>query len=224
MLNDMLEALKHMLWPTRCASCEILIENPGELVCSDCAHSIEDAPGIKPPEDVDDVCALFIYDGAVKSMIAKWKYHEDYTAQHAILSFLPSQLDRLKAFIPDNTCIIPVPPHPQRLQERGFDPVWTFGTKLTKLLLDADMHVTFKDDVLIRTRHTPHQASLSHDERLHNLDGAFKIIKDFQAEKIILLDDVITTGATGSVCAKTLRNEAGAKWIGMIALAHPVKS
>ena len=76
--------------------------------------------------------------------------------------------------------------------------------------------------MLIRTRHTPHQASLTQDERLHNLEGAFKVEQSFKAEHIILLDDVITTGATGSVCAKTLRNQAEAKWIGMIALAHPV--
>lgn len=224
MLNDMLEALKHMLWPTRCASCEILLEVPDKLLCTECEHSIADAPVITPPQYIDDVCALFIYDGAVKSMIAKWKYHEDYAAQHAILSFLPSQLPRLKEFIPDDACIIPVPPHPRRLQERGFDPVWTFGSKLTNLLTESGSHVEFRDEVLIRTRHTPHQASLTHDERLHNLEGAFKVEPNFKATNIILLDDVITTGATGSICAQTLRNQADAKWIGMIALAHPVKS
>lgn len=224
MFTDTLEALKHLLWPTRCASCEVLLDEPGALMCTECSHSIENAPEVPSPKNIDKACSLFVYDGAVRTLISKWKYHEDFAAQNAILSLLPQHLEKLHEFIPDNACIIPVPPHPRRLRERGFDPVWTFATRLTKVLKNADIPVSFRDDVLIRTRHTVRQASLSEDERKHNLDGAFKVRSKPDSEKIILIDDVMTTGTTGSVCAATLRKLASSQWIALITLAHPLGS
>lgn len=222
MFLETIDALKHVIWPTRCASCDVLLAQSNDLLCEECRNSVLDAPQIPLPEYLDAACAIFRYEGAVQNMIAKWKYHEDYCAQRTLLSFLPSQVERLKPFIPDGVCIIPVPPHPKRLKERGFDPVWTFAKKLHKVLKQSGLQTVFKDDVLIRTRHTAHQAGLSHDERLHNLDGAFKVSDQLEPQKVLLVDDVTTTGATAAACAKTLK-DAGMTWIGFIALAHAVK-
>lgn len=223
MLIETLDALRHLLWPTRCASCDVLLTEPSRLMCSECYASIEAAPQIAAPEHVDAACAVFRYEGAVQSMISKWKYHEDYAAQKAILSSLPEQVDRLRPFIPEGAVLIPVPPHPKRLRERGFDPVWTFAVRLHKVLEDAQIHTEFRDDVLTRTRHTAHQAALSRDERLHNLDGAFHVAEGFDAKKVVLIDDVMTTGATGSTCADILK-KSGVEWLAFIALAHTVKT
>ena len=221
MFIETLDALKHVIWPTRCAACDVLLDQPKDLLCQECRGSVLDAPQIPLPEHTDSACAIFRYEGAVQNMIAKWKYHEDYGAQNALLAFLPEQAERLKPFIPDGACMIPVPPHPRRLRERGFDPVWTFAEKLHKVLKECGISTDFRDDLLTRTRHTPHQAGLSHDERLHNLDGAFKVAEPI-TKKIILLDDVTTTGATAAACAQTLKT-AGAPWVGFVALAHAVK-
>ena len=222
MFLETLDALKHVIWPTRCAACDVLLAQPKDLLCEECRTSILDAPQIPLPDHLDCACALFRYEGAVQSMIAKWKYHEDYGAQKALLSFLPEQVERLKPFIPEGVCLIPVPPHPKRLRERGFDPVWTFAEKLHRVLAQSDIQTNFRDDTLSRTRHTVHQAGLTHDERVHNLDGAFKVSEKFEPQKVILIDDVTTTGATAAACAKTLK-DAGAPWVGFIALAHAVK-
>lgn len=218
-----LEALKHLLWPTRCAACHVLLAEPMALLCLECSAQIECAPELELPSHIDAAMALFKYEGAVQNMISKWKYHEDYTAQKAILSFVPDHLDRLRAFIPADVCMIPVPPHPKRLRERGFDPVWTFASRLHRILEKAEIPTDFRDDVLIRTRHTAHQASLDHEQRMHNLDGAFKVKYGFNARRVLIVDDVTTTGATGSACAHTLK-EAGVEWVGFLALAHTVKS
>ena len=165
--------------------------------------------------------ALFAYDGAVSTMISKWKYHEDYAAQKALMSLIPGEIERLRAFVPRDACMIPVPPHPNRLRDRGFDPVWTFASKLCRIMKQYGIDIDFHDDALIRTRHTARQATLTHDERLHNLDGAFSTVGLLPNKKLVLIDDVLTTGATVSTCADTLRR-AGAQWVGAIALAHPV--
>ena len=223
MFTDTLEALKHLLWPTRCASCDVLLDEPGALMCAKCLKSVATARDVEPPpKHIALACPLFVYDGAMRSMISKWKYHEDFAAQNAILSLIPQQIERLREIIPQDACMIPVPPHPKRLRERGFDPVWTFATRLAKNLKSAGIPVTFRDDVLIRTRHTSHQASLSQDERRHNLDGAFMVKNQPDTDRIILVDDVMTTGTTGSVCAQTLREFAGAKLVILVTLAHPI--
>ncbi len=223
MLLDTFDALKHILWPTRCASCEVLLPESSRSLCEECQASVLDASGMPLPENIDWAFAFFRYEGTVQSLIAKWKYHEDYAAQKAILDFLPSHLEAIRSMAEGVDCMIPVPPHPRRLRERGFDPVWSFASKLHRMMENASMKVDFRDDVLMRTRHTAHQAGLNHEQRMHNLDGAFKVADGFAAEKVLLIDDVTTTGATGSVCAGVLK-AAGVKWVGFIALAHTVKS
>ena len=219
MISDLFEAFKHLLWPTRCASCDVLLETPNKSVCDECSKSIIDPPEITAPENIDRAFALFVYEGAIQSMISKWKYHEDFSAQNAVLSLISMRLEALRELNLEGTCLIPVPPHPRRLRERGFDPVWTFGSRLHRALEQASIHTESRDDVLVRTRHTAHQASLTHDERLHNLDGAFEVKSGFKMDRVILLDDVMTTGATASICAKTLR-DAGIPHIDFIALAR----
>ena len=223
MFLETLNALKHVLWPTRCAACDILLPEPDVLLCGECADSVAPADSLQCPPDIEAACAAFRYDGAVQQMIAKWKYHEDYGAYHALLACLPEQLPRMRKCIALDACLIPVPPHPRRLRERGFDPVWQFANALQKALNHDGLHTVLRDDVLSRTRHTPHQASLSHDERMHNLDGAFKVADGFSAQNAVLIDDVVTTGATAATCAHALKL-AGIPHISFVALAHTEKS
>ncbi len=223
MFFETMEALRHMLWPTRCASCDMLLAEPSMLVCEECRASVEADRTVFVPENIDAAMAIFQYQGAVQSMISKWKYHEDYAACKAVLSFIPEYIEELRKFIPEGACMIPVPPHPKRLRERGFDPVWSFASKLHHDLRKANIQVEFRDDVLIRTRHTAHQAGLNHEERMHNLENAFKVVESIEGRNILLVDDVMTTGATGSACASVLKS-AGCSWIGFIALAHTNKT
>ena len=219
---ETLEALKHLLWPTRCASCDVLLSNPSMQVCESCMKGIIPVESCDVPEGLDGMMAIFEYVGPIGTMIGKWKYHEDYGAQKALMSLIGSQIERLGAYVPEDVCLIPVPPHPKRLRERGFDPVWTFAAKLRRILENGGINATLGDDILIRTRHTKRQATLTEEERKHNLSGAFKVVQALPQAPIILVDDVITTGATTVTCAQTLR-AAGAGWIGALSLAHPVK-
>ena len=223
MISDLFEAFKHLLWPTRCASCDILLDAPDKQICKECSQSIVDPPEITAPENIDHAFALFVYEGAIQSMISKWKYHEDFSAQNALMSLISLRMDALRALNPEGICLIPVPPHPRRLRERGFDPVWTFASRLHRAFEQAGIQTSFRDDVLVRTRHTVHQASLTHDERLHNLDGAFELKQGFACDHAVLIDDVMTTGATASICAKALR-DAGITRIDFIALARTLDS
>lgn len=217
MIYNTLDAIKHLVWPTRCASCDSLLGAPSQKLCLPCVESLVPASPTAKAECLDKIFSFFAYEGAAQSTIAKWKYHADMAAQKAILDCVESRIGLLTSLIMPNACILPVPPHPKRLRERGFDPVWTFAKRLQQLLASESIELDFRDDVLIRTRHTKPQASLDHEQRLSNLDKAFEIQADV-APHVILVDDVLTTGSTATACATVLR-QAGAEHIVLITLA-----
>ena len=219
-----LEALKLLLWPTRCAACDVLLDDPSKLICDRCHLAISPAaPVPAPPAPLTSAWALFYYEGAVSNLIARWKYHEDFAAQKALFSLIPERIEALKAFVPANACMIPVPPHPHRLRERGYDPVWSFASRLHRILVQHALEIPFVEDRLVRTRHTAHQAKLSREERLQKLDGACAVQGTLESPCILLIDDVYTTGSTSVACAQTLM-ASGAQRVDVLTLAQTVES
>lgn len=112
--------------------------------------------------------------------------------------------------------IAPVPIHKERLKERGFNQ----AAKIARHLGDI-CGIEVSDDVLLRTKHTKAQRALSELERRENMSNAFqtnpKRSKLIQGKKILLLDDIYTTGATAKACATALR-KSGAKEIYFLSL------
>jgi len=217
MLTETLNALKHLLWPDRCASCDRLIDQPNIDLCAACHGALQFIGQLPPPPGIAGAFAFFNHDGPIQSMIAKWKYHEDYAAQHALLRCAALHLTSLQPWLPSGV-FVPVPPHPKRLQKRGFDPVWTFAKKLTAMLQSLDACIALEDDLLSRVIHTPHQAGRSAEARRDNLRGAFKVNRPCKPA-IILIDDVLTTGATAAACAEALALH-GAHAVYLLTLTH----
>lgn len=100
-------------------------------------------------------------------------------------------------------CVIPVSLHAQRRRERGFD-----QAGLLALAIGARTGLPVRPGMLKRVRPTPPQALLHRAERLRNLEGAFHCSDDLSGVKVLLVDDVMTTGATMAECARACR-EAG---------------
>ena len=108
--------------------------------------------------------------------------------------------------------IIPVPLHPNRLAERGYNQSEKIARGLYEGLAQKNTNVPeLAPEVLLRSRDTPHQLGQGREERLSNLTGAFTVeqINTIQNKTILLVDDVLTTGATLAESAATLL-EAGA--------------
>lgn len=218
--SETLNAIKHFLWPARCVACDVLLEHPKHSLCEECGSSIRLCHDITPPPSIEIAMAFFMYEGAVQDLMSRWKFHSDFAAQNALLELCERYAeDILPSDTPNSPVIVPVPPHPERLRDRGYDPVWTFAKHLTKIWEPiAKRSIPTKTDLLIRLKHTPRQATLSKQERQENLKGAFKV-KGRINQPVILVDDVITTGSTAQACAEVLV-EAGATHILLIGLAH----
>jgi ComF family protein len=105
-----------------------------------------------------------------------------------------------------------VPLHAVRRRERGYNQAWRLATGLASRL-----GVPALEDVIERVRHTPAQARLDPERRRRNLAGAFRVTEPqrYRGRRVLVVDDVMTTGATLEVCLGTLA-EAGARPVGAV--------
>ncbi len=222
--GDTLKALFQLIWPTRCAACDGLVSQSPAAVCESCLNAIEKPRSVIVPRGADDAFAFFAYEGPASDLITRWKYHEDYSAQCALMALVSLRIDEIAGKIKDKAHFVPVPPHPRRLSSRGFDPVWIFASNVVKGLRARGRQATLADELIVRTRHTQHQAALAYEARMKNLDGAFKRTADIPDAQIVIVDDVLTTGATIAACIGQCFPEpqpASVHPILALAVAHP---
>ncbi len=159
---------------------------------------------IHPPH-FDTARAPFLYEGAIRDLIHSFKYNQQ-THLRSPLALLT--LEGVSGFLSDHEphLIVPVPLHRSRLRQRGFNQAVLLGRVLSRRI-----SLPMVPDVLVRTRPTEPQIELSAAERRLNVKGAFAVGRGdhVAGKRILLLDDVMTTGSTMDECAKELK-KAGA--------------
>jgi ComF family protein len=193
-----------LLWPARCAACDV---ESGSPLCAVCAVSLVPPepgghrPRGKPPWTT--ATAQHAYGGQLALAIRRAK--RDIVAARARTL---GRLLELPAGAAD--LIVPVPLHPRRLRARGFN--------VAAELVRGAGHPPCLH-VLARTRDTPAQAGLPLRKRLANVRRAFTASAKVRDQRILLVDDVWTTGATLTACAIALRR-AGAREIHVRTLAR----
>jgi len=167
----------------------------------------------------NNVWALSSYhDPTVKAAITECKYRNNYHAT-SLLSALLRQWLHTQPTIP--TLLIPLPLSTQRLRKRGYNQVEQVCLRVADL-----PHVTLLSKLLYRQRDTIPQTSLSRQDRLTNVKDAFAVhptqLHDIQKyERIILCDDVVTTGATFTAAASALTPHiVCAEQLVCVSLAH----
>jgi len=162
----------------------------------------------------DRAWAATLYTGPMTELIPRYKFHnktalrKTFTA--AILKFLDSYEIALKGDI-----ITPVPLHPVRLRERGYNQAALIAESLSETLM-----IPYAGKIIERSRHTPRQSELGQKERFTNITGAFRMnpSSELKGRHVLLVDDLLTTGATASEAARTLK-DAGAAEVTVIALS-----
>ncbi len=147
------------------------------------------------PPHFDETQSAFAYDFPLDRLVQSFKYGH----RLALAGFLGRQLADLAAEM-NVDLIIPMPLHAKRLRERGFNQALELARPLaraTGVPIDATS--------CQRLRHTPAQAALPWRERVKNIRGAFHCTADFSGKRLLLVDDVMTTGASIDECARTLK-------------------
>jgi ComF family protein len=180
--------LLSLLGPDRCAACDEPI-GPSVVLCGPCARTVERAPAASP--------APFLYGGALATAITRFKYDPMPELARPLGKLLAYEATRLgvKADV-----VVPVPLHPTRLFERGFNQAALLARPVARAIGAA-----FRPRALARVRATDQQAELDRSKRLTNVAGAFRVRQPVHGGAVLLVDDVRTTGATQDECAHVLR-------------------
>lgn len=228
------EFILDLLFPCFCINCG----REGSYLCQDCQSLAEISqyqycPFCFSPRIVLDgrtcpscrrtktlsglYCAASYNNFIVKKLINQFKYAYVKELSRPLAYLITAHLLNLNRS-PDfnNFILIPVPLHKKKLKQRGFNQAEEIGKELSGAL-----EIPIFKNVLLKTKQTPAQVDLEKEQREENIKGVFICQKPelIQRRKILLIDDVFTTGSTMEECARLLK-EAGAKEIWGIVVAR----
>jgi len=206
MLHLLLELAGDLVSPESCAACDAHVKSR-TVFCASCVTTAE------ATSEGQRHLAPFRYGGAIAEAVVRFKYRGRGDLARQLGSLMQLSLPVLRAHGID--CVVPVPLHPSRLAERGFNQAALLARPLARAL-----EVPLFAQGLERLRDTPRQATLDRTLRLENVATAFiaKRPHIFPGKRVLLVDDVRTTGATLRACALAL-HEAGARKVYDTALA-----
>lgn len=166
------------------------------------------------PPNYDRARAVARYDGTMRRLVHDFKFRDRLEVRHLLAQWLAQAAS---AVIADGQVVVPVPLSRRRLLWRRFNQAAMLGRELARLKF-----LDFEIEALVRTRTTPSQVGLTRTQRRENVRGAFVVASErkhrINGRSILLIDDIITTGATASAAAKALKR-AGAARVDVVALA-----
>lgn len=203
----MWERLWQLLFPDQCHGCGRF----GTLWCRGCAAQLkpytEDIPGC----GATDFTIAFVYTGVLRSAILAVKY-----AHQRRLGTALGQLLAAHSWVSGDAVVVPIPGSPQRVVQRGYDQ----AVVLAQAVATA-RHLPLSQQ-LVRVRQTTAQAKLNRDQRYQNVAGAFVWQGGIPPARIVLIDDICTTGATITAAIAAIHH-AGPCDVHVVVLARGLK-
>lgn len=178
-------------------------------ICHNCCGKLSRTPYSLPykgTKNISYIMSPFEYRGGIRDTIIDFKFHGHSAYAPLFAAMMKDYLDSYDVW---NTFdgIIPVPLHKNRLKERGYNQSELISEHISKQL--GLTHIT---NGISRIRSTKRQSTLEKPDRIKNVQNAFTCTTDFTGKKILLFDDICTTGSTLEACASAL-TDAGAEYI-----------
>ena len=213
-IQSITKSFINLLYPLHCAGCGKALDSSNQLsLCGHCKSAIRLNPN--PPED--GVYSACLYDGVLKELIHMFKYNGRLSLTRVLSELMTNFVKDNPQILKDLNIVTFVPLQNSRLRKRGFNQsrILAFNTAKGLGLPLRDM--------LEKTIPTRQQNTLSREGRLVNLKGAFRIKNGISIKglRILLIDDVMTTGATLRECIKVLAQN-GVKEVRCLTLARGI--
>ncbi len=185
-------------------------------ICENCIEEIgyynNYINSLNMPENIKTYCDGMIcvgrYSDSLKASLKRFKFSNKpsyYRAFGKLLALKVQNIEQLANF----DIIIPIPLHKTKYKQRGYNQAELIAKSVARIL-----NVPYSTDILIKSSETKSQSSLARNERLSNVEDSFRVINEkfIYNKKVLLIDDIITTGSTINQCSKVLK-KAGAGYI-----------
>lgn len=239
MFKDLMQGLGQLVYPPHCLVCSThdTADPSGPGVCPACRAAIvlnrppfcrkcsrclgshieqtycKECRNAKP--SFDFAWGACLYEDPLKELIHRFKYGQKTRLRRLFADVMISHIKEYDLDIGQFDAIVPVPLSSTRLRERGYN-----QARLLAKELSEKFSIPLEENRLRRLRHTGPQSLLDEKQRWTNIKGAFTIrkLKNLRRENILLVDDLLTTGATASEAARALK-DAGAGTVGVLTLA-----
>lgn len=190
-----------------CKKCEMILKKDLDINIINQDEEIQD-------KYFNELMYIFKYEGQIRKLIIDYKFNEK---SYIYLTFVNFLLKNRKIFenIKTYDTIIPVPISNKRLKERGYNQSFLIAREIA---IQTDLELV--NNCLLKTKNIIEQSKLNKEERIENIKGVYELQNEelIKNKKILLIDDIYTTGSTVNECSKILRQGNPYK-IGILVLA-----
>jgi ComF family protein len=213
-------SLLNLFFPKVCAGCRKLLLATENVLCTNCRHEMpltqyhldnknEAVKKFYGKIEIEYASAFLYFNkkGIVQELIHNLKYKGQEEIGTILGNWYVEDLKELKLETPFDI-IIPVPLHKRKFKERGYNQVTTFGKTLAQ-----GLEIAYDDTVLYRKKYSKTQSKKNLLGRSENIENIFDVhsIEKHQNKHLLIIDDVLTTGATLEACSRALLKIPGIK-------------
>ena len=213
----MLEKIQNIIYPPKCGICGKIDK---EYICKKCQKKLE-TEAIWQKEEIQnpyiffcELNSIFQYQGTIREKIIDYKFNEKSYLYKTFVNFILKNT-KLYKNIKAYDIIIPVPISKKRKRERGYNQSLLIAREIAH-----KTNLELMNNCLIKTKNIIEQSKLNKEERAQNIYGVYELKNKqlIENKKILLIDDIYTTGSTVNECSRILRKAKPAK-IGVLVLA-----
>jgi ComF family protein len=209
------KALFNLFYPEACLTCSNPLLDNEEHICTVCRNDFPKTHFIDYKDNqaekvfygrvkIESAAAYYWYGkrNIVQELIFQLKYRNHQEIGELLANWIAFDMQKSERF-KGIDFVIPVPAHPKKLKSRGYNQLTVFGETLAK-----ELNCTYKKNVLAKIKNTPTQTKAGRGKRWENVKNAYALAnvntENLKGKHFLLIDDVLTTGATLEVCASLL--------------------
>lgn len=209
--------VSNLIYPPTCGICGKL---KSDFLCNKCQKILESQAKFKIEKNsntnyyFEEHLYIFEYQGMIRKVILNYKFNDRAYLYKTIVNFLLKN-EKFFAILESYDTIVPVPISRKRRKERGYN-----QSELIAKEIARNLSIEYNNQCLFKTKNIVEQSKLNKEERQKNIQGVYELHSPemLQGKKILLIDDIYTTGSTVNECSKVLK-QAQPKKIGVLTIA-----
>ncbi len=213
-----LDSLLDVVWPRRCEICSRAVDRPRRHICADCLNRI---PFVRPEDgiyEIPDAATAVRFECEARQMVLDYKFSRHVWLRDDFTDWIEAAA-RARFDMAAVDLVVPMPTTALHRMDRGYNPCVLLAKELSRRIGRACR------SVLARQGRFERQGSLNEEERLENVKGTFAVRRPefVRGRTVLVVDDIMTTGATLAETARTLK-DSGAWRVWSVALARSVRT